>query len=294
MYTYTNCPICKNNSFKDFITCKDYTVSGESFTIVSCTSCKFKFTNPIPDIQDLGNYYKSEDYISHSNTKRGIISKLYHIVRSYTLKEKVKLISSYVPKGIIIDYGSGTGMFLKTCKESGWSAFGMEPDKDAREVAHEFGVQSFSSKDELNTVVKDLSASAITLWHVLEHVTYLDETLKFFNSKLQNQGILAIAVPNYKSEDANFYAEHWAAYDVPRHLYHFDKVTMEMLLSKHGFNLIKTKPMLFDSFYVSLLSEKYKTGANNPFKAFITGLKSNIRAKSSSEYSSLIYIFKKK
>jgi trans-aconitate methyltransferase len=294
MFNYTNCPICKKGEFTDYLRCKDYTVSNETFSIVECKSCGFKFTNPIPEIKNLGNYYKSEDYISHSNTKKGLISRLYHAVRSYTLKKKVQLVSAHVSRGTLLDYGCGTGMFLKACKEAGWKTLGMEPDSGARLLASEMELNVFPDKTELNKSLQNGDLNAITLWHVLEHVTDLEETLTFFWEKLNAQGILIIAVPNHKSSDAKHYKKHWAAYDVPRHLYHFELATMERLLSNFGFKLVETKPMKFDSFYVSMLSEKYRTGSIKYLSAFMQGFKSNLVAKSTSDYSSTIYVFKKK
>jgi 2-polyprenyl-3-methyl-5-hydroxy-6-metoxy-1,4-benzoquinol methylase len=291
MFTYTSCPLCKNTAFKPFITCTDYTVSKQKFPIVSCDACGFKFTNPVPEISELGNYYKSDEYVSHSNTRKGLVHRLYHLVRNYTLKKKLQLVSSYVSRGTILDYGCGTGMFLKVCDNAGWSVLGVEPDSGAREAGNKMGLSIQERKQDLLKVFNK-KLDVITLWHVLEHVTDLSETLQFFKENLDNGGVLIIAVPNHKSSDAMYYEEFWAAYDVPRHLYHFEKSTMQSLLSRHGFKLIATKPMSFDSFYVSMLSEKYKTGSIGYIKAIWRGLTSNIKARSSGEYSSLIYVFK--
>lgn len=285
----SNCPVCKGTDFAPFLTCKDYTVSQESFNIVSCKTCNFKFTNPRPSDSEIGKYYKSEDYVSHSDTKKGLINRLYHMVRSRTLKQKLGLISSYVSRGTILDYGCGTGMFLKTCADAGWKSFGFEPDYDAKKLAEGKGLSVANSKEALAGNKYDI----ISLWHVLEHVTDLDPTLDFFSRNISDMGRLIIAVPNYTSADAKHYKEFWAGYDVPRHIYHFEISTLKKLLGNYGFSLEETKPMKFDSFYVSMLSEKYKTGTMNYFTAFLNGLKSNAAAKDSSQYSSVIYIFKK-
>lgn len=284
-----NCPICKGSDFVPFLTCKDYTVSQEGFSIVSCKACNFKFTNPRPSDSEIGKYYKSEDYVSHSDTKKGLINRLYYMVRSRTLKQKLGLISKYVSRGTILDYGCGTGMFLKTCATAGWKSFGFEPDADAKKLAEAKGLSVATSKGSLVGNKYDI----ITLWHVLEHVTDLDETLQFFYKTISDTGRLIIAVPNYTSADAKYYKEFWAGYDVPRHIYHFEIKTISQLLANHGFSLEATKPMKFDSYYVSMLSEKYKTGRTNYIAAFLNGLKSNSAAKDPSQYSSVIYIFKK-
>lgn len=288
-----NCPICNSEKQEPFLTVKDYTVSQERFNIINCLNCSFKFTNPRPDNERLSDYYKSEDYISHTNTSKGIISKLYHVVRNYTLKKKLELVSAYVSRGTILDYGCGTGMFLKTCSDAGWEAFGMEPDSGARKIASEMKLSTYEDKKTLTLSLDNKQLDAITLWHVLEHVTDLEETLNFFKAKLKPNGVLIIAVPNHTSYDAKHYGEFWAAYDVPRHLYHFEINTVSKLLSQYGFKLSDTKPMKFDSFYVSMLSEKYKTGSIKYLSAFINGLKSNLKANQAKDYSSVIYVFKK-
>ncbi len=291
MLTLKKCLVCGSTQFEPFLVCKDHTVSKEDFNIVSCKSCGFKFTNPRPDDSVIGDYYKAESYVSHTNTKKGIINRLYHFVRNYTLKKKVALVSSYVSRGTILDYGCGTGMFLGACKKAGWKTYGMEPDDDARKIASELGLNLFSDKRRINTYITDTKFSAITLWHVLEHVTDMCDTLSFFKTHLDKDGVLIIAVPNHVSYDAKHYKENWAAYDVPRHLHHFELKSMKTLLENNGFSLRETLPMKFDSFYVAMLSEKYKTGSINLFKAFFTGLRSNLKAKATSDFSSTIYVF---
>ena len=294
MLNLEKCIVCGSSQFEPFLVCKDYTVSQESFNILSCKSCGFKFTNPRPDNSVLGSYYKAESYVSHTNSKKGLVNKLYHAVRNYTIKSKIKLVSSSVSRGTILDYGCGTGMFLNACNISGWEVYGMEPDDNARKMSIEKGLDVFSDKDKVSDRIADKKFDAITLWHVLEHVTDMNETLSFFKSKLKDSGVLIIAVPNHVSYDAQYYKEFWAAYDVPRHLHHFDINSMSSLVEKAGFKFQESKPMKFDSFYVSMLSEKYKTGSVNLVKAFLVGLTSNFKAKNTHSYSSTIYIFKHK
>jgi 2-polyprenyl-3-methyl-5-hydroxy-6-metoxy-1,4-benzoquinol methylase len=294
MLNLEKCIVCGSSQFEPFLVCKDYTVSQENFNIVSCKSCGFKFTNPRPENSVIGDYYKAEEYVSHSNTTKGVVNKLYHSVRNYTLKQKLKLISSYVSRGTMLDYGCGTGMFLNVCKNDGWETYGMEPDDNARKMSIEKGLDVFSDKEKVSDRIADKKFNAITLWHVLEHVTDMEATLSFFKSKLNDDGVLIIAVPNHVSYDAQYYKEFWAAYDVPRHLHHFDINSMTSLVEKAGFKFKESKPMKFDSFYVSMLSEKYKTGSVNLVKAFLVGLTSNFKAKDTHSYSSTIYIFKHK
>ena len=293
MTTIDQCPVCDSATYHEFLKCKDFTVSGEIFTLVKCQQCSFVYTNPRPNDERLGDYYKSETYISHTDTKKGLISKLYHFVRSYTIRGKITLISKFFSNGRILDYGCGTGAFLKACQESGWKAVGIEPDPGARSIAMLSGVKVEPRIDLLSRVDLQDKFDVISLWHVLEHVTDLSGTLKFFKENLDPKGKLIIAVPNYESFDAKNYGEFWAAYDVPRHLYHFSKVTMSDLMHRFGFELTEIKPMKFDGFYVSMLSEKYKNGKINYLKAFTVGWMSNLKGRGRTQnYSSLIYIFK--
>ncbi len=288
-----NCPVCQNNTFTEYLNVQDFTVSQEKFSIQACKKCGFKFTNPRPDLTQIGDYYKAESYISHTNTSKGLISKLYHSVRKYTLKGKLNLINRLIPKkGKLLDVGCGTGMFLNVCRENGWTVNGIEPDNGARQIAEQ--INKAAIKTEVLTSFKNETFDIITMWHVLEHVHLLNETVDWLKERLSNSGYLIIAVPNHESKDAEIYQEYWAAYDVPRHLYHFSQKSIKQLFEQKGFSLKETLPMKFDSFYVSMLSTKYQVGKINYMKAFLDGLKSNLNAGSNNgNYSSLIYIFKK-
>ena len=292
MIVYTSCPNCDSTNISRVITCKDYTVSGEKFDIWECRNCSQRFTQNIPEKEAIGKYYQSENYISHSDTSKGFINNIYHKVRKRTLVQKRKLVESITEKkgGNILDVGCGTGAFLHTMKESGWDATGLEPDKTAREKALElYGLHLDDSEKFFRFLPQ--SFDAITMWHVLEHVhdlhAYMDQLKKLLNPG----GKLFIAVPNYTSYDAGVYKEFWAAYDVPRHLYHFSPAAMKILLEKHGMKLDQMKPMWYDSVYVSMLSEQYKTGHSNPAKGFAVGAISNLKALGDTgKCSSVIYI----
>ena len=287
------CPICGKEEFKNFIVVTDNTVSKESFVIVECENCAFKFTNPRPDEASIGKYYESEEYISHSNSKSGIINKAYHVVRSITTKQKVDLINRHSSgKGKILDYGCGTGVFLTACKKDGWQVTGVEPNATARKIATE-QLNKPVSEDLQN--MPEEKYNLITLWHVIEHIHLLNETTKILLEKLDDNGTLIIAVPNADSHDAKLYKENWAAYDVPRHLYHFTQPTMKRFLKKHKMVLEEVLPMKFDAYYVSMLSEKYKEGKTKMLNSVLNGYKSNSYAqKNGNEFSSLIFVAKRK
>ncbi len=292
MIIYSSCPNCGDKNIYKVFSVKDYTVSGEEFEIWECRNCTQRFTQNIPEEEQIGRYYQSEEYISHSDTKKGFVNNLYHSVRKRTLQEKRKLVekSTQKTKGNILDVGAGTGAFLHTMKNAGWNCTGIEPDETARKNASELYNFDLKEAKELFSLSPQ-TFDAITLWHVLEHVHELHSYVEQLKNLLASNGKLFIAVPNYTSADAKMYAKFWAAYDVPRHLYHFSPEAMRTLLNAHGLQVETIKPMWYDSFYVSLLSEKYKSGKSNPAKAFINGMTSNIEALfDKTKCSSLIYI----
>jgi ubiquinone/menaquinone biosynthesis C-methylase UbiE len=276
---------------KHFLTVKDHSVSKEIFDLYYDEELDMLITSPQPELQNLGKYYESEDYISHTDNKRSLFEKAYHFVKNIALKNKLNLINSQQPqKGKLLDIGAGTGDFLLTAKNDGWETIGVEPSDRARNIAKEKGI---SFVEEISTL-ENHSLDVITMWHVLEHVPDLELQIRELKRLLKPTGTLIIAVPNYKSFDANHYQNFWAAYDVPIHFWHFSKKSIQLLFERVEMKLEKVLPMKFDSFYVSLLSEKYKTGKMNYIKAFFIGLKSNWKAKNSKEYSSHIYVLKNK
>lgn len=289
---YTSCPVCSSSSINPLLTVKDHSISKEEFIIWQCSHCALRFTQDVPDEDSIGAYYQSEDYISHSNSQKGFINKAYQVVRNYTLKQKAKLIKGFTKeKGRILDVGAGTGAFLNTMKQQHWDVVGIEPDAGAREQAKKLFDLQLHEADTL----KDLPPSnfdAITMWHVLEHVHQLHHYVERLKEMIKQDGKIFIAVPNYTSLDAELYGNFWAAYDVPRHLYHFSPQSMYKLMELHGLKIIATKPMWFDSFYVSLLSRKYKSG--NMIAAGVSGLRSNMKAiRNKERCSSVIYIISK-
>ena len=291
------CPVCNASNFANLITAEDYTVSNKEFTIQECTECHFLFTNPRPDSLSIGDYYQSKDYISHHDEANSLISKVYNMVRNITIAGKIKMIDSIQPsKGTILDIGCGTGTFIMACKKDGWKINATEPDTEARNIAsNRVGATIYDNinNDDISSKTFDI----ITLWHVLEHVHLLNETIQWIKEHLNPGGKIIIAVPNPQSFDAKKYGRFWAAFDVPRHLYHFTSDTMKLLLDRHGLALQDIKPMWFDSFYVSMLSTKYKYKSSNFPDSIATGLLSNIKGISSKNQqvntSSLIYIITK-
>ena len=266
------------------------------FEIWHCDDCSLRFTQHAPGATAIGRYYQSANYVSHSDTEKGLINRLYHLVRNYTLTGKRKLLLKVTGKetGSLLDVGAGTGAFANTMKLAGWNVTGLEPDETARQNANTKYGLTLQPPGNLFTL-EVAQFDAITMWHVLEHVHDLHAYLEQFHQILKPGGRLVIAVPNYTSYDAKVYKQYWAAYDVPRHLYHFSPKSMEQLGNRKGFVLADAKPMWFDSFYVAMLSEQYRNESSNLIGAVWNGLLSNLKAlRNKKKCSSVIYIFSKK
>ncbi|RAR72871.1 class I SAM-dependent methyltransferase [Flavobacterium aciduliphilum] len=272
-----------------FLTVKDYSVSQEVFELYYNEEYDMLVTHPQPSLTQLPRYYEDSNYISHTDANTTLFEKVYQIVKKRAVKKKVTLINKLSKKGKLLDIGAGVGDFLYAAKEQGWETLGYEPNDNARKIASSKGVAFTNETKNLESNSFDV----ITMWHVLEHVPDLEWQLDELRRLLKPGGIVLVAVPNYKSFDAKYYKNFWAAYDVPIHFWHFSRTSIIKLFSQNNFTLIKTIPMLYDSFYVSLLSEKYKRGKMNFIKAFYIGLVSNSKGMINKEFSSHIYVLKK-
>lgn len=285
------CPSCKYPKFSNYKICKDYSVSSESFALVLCDKCQLIFTNPRPNQENIHTYYNSADYISHTNKANNPINILYKLVRNVTLRQKLNLIQKYTSGKELLDYGCGAGTFLKFCQTNNYIVQGYEPNKQAAAQARNLlETPIITTQSQLKT---EHTYDIATAWHVIEHVHELRDTLKLLRKKIKPHGYIFIAVPNINSADAKHYKEYWAAYDVPRHLYHFSQDSFSFLIKACKLKLLAVHPMKFDAYYVSLLSEKYKHGKPKYISALKQGYTSNKIAAKNGEYSSLIYVLSK-
>lgn len=284
------CPWCKSEKNHRFLKLKDYFLSQEEFEIIECDECKLLFTSPCPAQDKIGDYYKSEDYLSHNEEKKNLFARIYNIVKKTNIKNKFNIaIDSKSSAVKILDIGCGVGDFLNYAKEKGCEITGIEPSDDARKIAEKKLNTKLLSPAELENL-PDNSFDVITMWHVLEHVADLKTEIHHLQRLLKKDGRLILALPNYKSYDAEYYKDKWAAYDVPRHLNHFSKTSIENIFKETQFQLTDIKPLKWDSFYISMLSEQYLGNSNSFIKGAITGWKSNRKAQKTGEYSSLVYI----
>ena len=293
-----SCPLCGTNRFAKLIECRDHLVSGEVFGIEQCESCGLKMTNPRPLSDHLSRYYQSQDYIAHTDQGNNLVNRLYKIVRFFTLRTKRRLIERFADIGSILDIGCGTGAFLRVCRQGGWEIAGVEPDENARQRAAALnGTVIYADLQDLDAGRPAYRTGrrfqAITLWHVLEHLPDLHGSLAAIKERLAEKGLLLIAAPNVESYDCRYFKEFWAAYDVPRHLYHFSAATMRRLVEKHQLAVERILPIWLDAFYISLLSTKYRDGKSGYLTSVGAGLRSNASTWTrQNNYSSLIYLIR--
>ena len=294
--THKNCPLCNGSCMNKRFTCKDFFATGEEFDIYECPECGFVFTQNIPDEKEIGRYYESQSYISHSNTKKGVFNKVYHIVRSIMLQRKANLMEqlTLLKNGKILDYGAGTGHFARVMAKRGWDVTAIEKSPQARELTQrEFDFEMFP--EEHLGKIADKEFDIVTLWHVMEHIQTLDRFWDELYRIIDDSGIAVIALPNCKSYDAKIYKENWAAYDVPRHLWHFTPMTIMRWGEKHGFILERQITMPFDGFYISMLSERYKGSNMQGIKGLWNGLRGWLATSTRRDASSsIIYVFRKR
>lgn len=266
----------------------DNLVSREEFQLVWNQDYQCYETSPLPE--KLEKYYESEDYISHTDDSETLISRIYQRAKRINLRHKLKLAARYCEgPGVIMDIGAGTGDFVKYAQDRGWEAYGVEPNETARERAHAKGVAVYSNISVQQEAVYD----AVTMWHVLEHLPDLEDQIRAISQTLKPGGTLILAVPNYKSLDAKYYKSNWAAYDVPRHVWHFSRGSIESIFKRHGYELQAMKPLWLDAFYISWLSETYKRNRLAPISGAFMGMASNLYGLFRREFSSHVYILKR-
>lgn len=286
--TVSACPVCGSYIFNDFLQCQDFTTTNEIFKVVQCPSCSLLLTNPRPDENNIGKYYESDTYISHSGKSEGILTRIYRVARNKALAWKYQIISSYKKSGHLLDIGCGTGQFLEFMHSRHWQVAGVEPNSIARQKS------LLLTQARIEKSVEDFHQQfdVITLWHVLEHLHHPNQQLEKIKTLLKPDGVIFVAVPNPESYDAKKYKEYWAGYDVPRHLWHFPQSSVNKLMENHQLKIKEKIPMTMDAYYVSLLSERYqgKPATTAYVNALRTGIKSNRAARNDMNYSSLLYV----
>lgn len=289
---HKTCPWCGSEDSHIHLWIRDEFLSHEEFQIHECPKCGLLFTEPRPSKEKIGEYYKSEEYYSHQENKHGFIPKIYEKVKSVNLKKKYRISTKGMKTGKVLDIGCGVGDFLHTMEQKGWECTGVEPSKDAKNIARKRIKGKLFAPEEV-IKMQEASFDLITMWHVLEHVDDLKWELEQLTRLIKPDGRIVIAVPNYKSYDAQFYKELWAAYDVPRHLNHFNQKTLANIFKTKGLNLVQTDKLIWDAYYISYMSEQYKHHSLPLLRGVFRGWISNCKARKSWEWSSMVYVFER-
>lgn len=287
-----NCPWCDSDKTQMHLWVKDLFLTGEAFEIQECLKCGLLFTEPRPDPNSIGKYYQSEEYYSHQENKNGFIPRIYETVKGFNLQKKYKLATKGMTKGRMLEIGCGAGDFLKVMENKGWNCTGIEPSENAKAIARKKAKAQLYNPEDINSL-PDESFNLITMWHVLEHVDNLKEEVMHLERLLKKGGRLVLALPNFKSADAEYYREYWAAYDVPRHLNHFCRESINNIFKNTTLKLKKTDKLDWDAYYISYMSEKYKNHTLPLLKGAWRGLLSNSKARKSGEWSSLVYVLER-
>lgn len=286
------CPWCGSENAQLHLELKDLFLTQEPFKILECKECGMLYTTPRPNKDEIGRYYKSEEYYSHQENKEGFIPKVYEKVKSVNLKNKYGIATEGKEKGKALDIGCGVGDFLHTMEQHGWDCTGVEPSEDAKVIAKKrIKGQLLSSEEQEN--LPDSSFDIITMWHVLEHVDDIRWQIQQLHRLCKPGGRIIIALPNYKSYDGQYYKAEWAAYDVPRHLNHFNKENLIKILEESGLRHVKTEKLVWDAYYISYMSEKYRKHSIPLLRGAFRGLVSNCKARKTGEWSSLVYVFER-
>ena len=291
MKSENQCPVCGKVQLDKVFDVLDFRGSNERFGLLRCNGCSFVLTSPRPLDNELGKYYPKSTYVSHNEKPKGVFDRIYFQVQKANLRDKLKKILRHSKTGALLDYGCGSGSFLGFMQQNGWKVEGVELSKEAAEIARKRTDSAIWSPDEF--VIQPNKYDVISLWHVLEHLPDFERVVEKLKASLKPGGVLLIAVPNHKSYDANYFGKNWAAWDVPIHLWHFNREVMTQLAKNWNMNFEETLPMPFDAFYVSMLSAQNKKKKLWFLEGALRGLISNVKAKSNKEASSLIYILKK-
>lgn len=270
------------------ITTYDFFKTQEKFEIIQTNLPGVLQTYPTPE--NLEPYYHSDNYQSHKKEASSPIDYIYRLLRKYNLFLKYKLIKDLdYASADILDFGCGTGELVQYLNTKGYNAVGYEPNRNALSILKERGTPQIKNIQQIEN-----QYDIITLFHVLEHLREPIETINLLKKHLTINGLLIIALPNHSSWDAAHYQQFWAAYDVPRHLWHYNKEGIKQLLNQLDFKLIKQSGQPFDPYFISLLSEQYKKSKFPFSKALIKGSISNIKALYNKQYSSNIFVFTRK
>jgi SAM-dependent methyltransferase len=224
--------------------------SRETFQIVRCSTCGLLFISPRPTLTEIMQYYPHEKYQAYgvAIADRPWRERWY---LSYTQNKRCHFIETAKTRGRLLDVGCATGNFLAQIRERGnWEVYGVEINREAVEYAQQrFRLNVFHGVLEEAHYPADFF-DVVTLWSVLEHLHNPLETLGEVRRILRPDGILGFTIPFGDSLDARLFGPHWGPLDPPRHLYTFTRTTLEQLLTRAGFEIVRMRS--FTAGYLSL------------------------------------------
>lgn len=261
------CPISGSTEFTVSLQVPDrFDPSGkEQWQLVCSNASGLVMLNPRPESSEIACHYHSGTYDPHLHTQNssGLRDKLYLAARSLSLRSRASIILQGVTKPLqqlsILEIGCSTGDLLHYFHQKKriptHNLAGVEPDTEAATHARKVsGVTVCPSIYEESLSGKTFDR--IVLWHTLEHIHAINETLEWTVKKLQPEGVVVIALPNPASSDAKHYRENWIAWDAPRHLFHFTPDTLKKLLEAHNLTVFRQLPYPPDALYNIFHSEK--------------------------------------
>ena len=290
------CPLCGASEQIPYANCTDFTVSKESFTLMRCQSCGVVYTLDPPSEEQMCRYDKLNLKLKLGDSPTGLTSRLYYHVRSRMLRKKARIVESqaYRTSGSLLNYGAKTGFFSHKMERRGWKVTSVEKYHEERLFSLEMFHHRMIDVPDM-ALLQAGTFDVITMWHVFEHSHHPNELLDRFYELLRPGGILVMACPNIRSTDAMHYGPYWAAYDVPRHLWHFNPNSITGLAYRHGFTLMHHEKMPYDRFYISILSERHLRHRMAFLRGMLQGLRSwRISITKRGRSSSLVYVFRKR
>ena len=220
-----------------------YRTTSKIFQIVECGQCRLIRLAPRPSPIELRQYYPPDYWFLPDATAADRIEQAY---RRFVLRDHLKFVERALREcqepGLVLDVGCGGGLFLKMLAERGAKRVtGLDFSLDAARAAWRFSGVPTVCADLSRAPLAPSSCSAITMFHVLEHLYDPASYLAAAHSLLRPDGRLIVQVPNAACWQFLLFGERWNGIDVPRHLTDFRERDLESLLGSHGFEILRVK-----------------------------------------------------
>jgi 2-polyprenyl-3-methyl-5-hydroxy-6-metoxy-1,4-benzoquinol methylase len=217
--------------------------SRNEWKVYKCIECNLGVLDPQPDNEELASLYQQEYFQSNYNDKL-LLDSPEMKQRLKQEKHRVRFFRKLKKSGKVLDIGCGRGYFLLACQKRGYEVEGIDISTDASiYVSKELKIPVHVG--DVNSInLPEKSFDVITMWHSLEHTVDPNVYMQITRRWLKDDGLLVVDVPNYASHDAIKTWNNWLGWQIPYHFYHFTKSSLFLLLSKHGFSVIRKKHYL--------------------------------------------------